>query len=485
MFILILLVILFDLQVRSACRKIQLIEAKQGYPKYFPSIGDPLLGLSKFLYGAVIKKRSDYYLFREAEPKVDKKFKSYTSYFFGIHSIITWNPDYCTKIFVKDKKNWIKVKNFAIFDELIGDSVVSVEGEKWKSQRKILNPSFSPSYIRNLVPDFIRIGNNLCDRLDEMEKKSGIFEPSVWMSKTTIDSLGTAGFGFDFDALNDKISEVYKAYEGTLEGFTNPLRFFPFYTKLPTKANKNYNLSVDTFWKWAKLAIDKKRNECSDKMNDLLDAMVSSHFGDSDGYQLSDRELLHNIFLFFLAGHETTSGTLTFVLDFLARNQDVQEKCRKEVIDKIGIDNEPTFDTIEQLYYINNVIRETMRLRPPVLGISRQAANDCELDGYFIPKGTMAIGLTVNLQLDADHWDDPQVFNPDRWNDNTRKGINFMPFGAGARLCLGMSFANLEMRIMLVKMLQRYSFTAHEEMKFERALTLRPQEGYSLKIKKL
>ena len=119
------------------------------------------------------------------------------------------------------------------------------------------------------------------------------------MSKTTLDSLGTAGFGMDFDALHDKMSEVYQAYEGILESFVNPLMLFQRFRKLPISANRKFNSHKENFWKWAKIAIDEKRTACEsnpDRVTDLLDAMIASHFIESDdGYQLSDNELLQNI----------------------------------------------------------------------------------------------------------------------------------------------------------------------------------------------
>lgn len=136
--------------------------------------------------------------------------------------------------------------------------------------------------------------------------------------------------------------------------------------------------------------------------------------------------------------------------------------------------------------YLNHVINETMRLRGPVVGISREAKNDTELMGYYVPKGTFATLISTNLQVDPALWgDDADQFNPDRWaagRPSQVTSFGYMPFGSGPRMCLGMNFANLEMRVLLVRLLQRFEFHAVDELRFIRGITVRPQDGYCVGV---
>ena len=419
-----------------------------------------------------------------------------------------------------------------MFDDLMGESVVIVEGEKWKHQRQILNPSFSMKYLRHLVGPFTSIADELCSKIEKERIKNGNFDVHLWLSRTTLDGLGKAGFGLDFDSLNDRMTEVYEAYEGILAGFTNPFVLMPFFSKLPLPSNKRFANSKNTFWKWAMKTIDDKRKkidenlksdqgnkmkkekevggkgegeeiefEISDDVNapiadlngaddeqeegqsmDLLDLMIRATFEEKS---LSDEELRQNVFLFFLAGHETTSGTLTFVLDFLARNPLAQSKCRDEILSLFGANSSPSYSSLSKLVYVNQVINESMRLRTPVVQLAREVKNDIHLGGYFFPQGTILSAVISNLHIDKDVWgDDADEFRPERWAERRANGVNFMPFGYGPRMCLGINFANLEMRIILVRLLQQFVFSVYEEVRFIRSITLRPQYGYKLKVDK-
>merc|ERR1712137_1519010 len=239
----------------------------------------------------------------------------------------------------------------------------------------------------------------------------------------------------------------------------------------------------ETFWKWARITVHQQLKEMEADPNrppNLLDLMIHSHF--SENPELTEVELLQNIFLFFLAGHETTSGTLTFVLDMLARHPDIQERCREEVNSLFVLGEEPTYEKIKKLSYLPRVINETMRMRPLVSSVSRVATEDCAVADYHIPKGTVVSCSIGNLQYDPDTWEEPEKFSPDRWEGAHKSAPHFMPFGAGTRICLGMTFANLEMRVVLVNLLQRYRFEPIQDLTFQRSITLRPRDGYMLRL---
>ena len=407
---------------------------------------------------------------------------------FGIPFVITWNTEFCKQIFIKDRETFTKFIPIKSIMDLFGNSVAIVDGEEWKKQREILNPSFKLDYIKSLTITFINYSEKLCFMLEDFAKTSNIFLPYDWMSKFTLDNLGKAGFGFEFQCLDniDTHSDIYNAYTVLAESIIDPLRILPFYDDLPLKKNKKFKESRKVFFDWAKQMIDKKRelqlnNTQSDETPDLLDAMVSAH--DKDG--LSDNELLQNIFLFFTAGHETTSGSLTGVLYYLSKYPDLQEECYEEINTIIG-NNELSHVNVKKLTILNNVINETMRLLNPARSLIRKTACDCNLGDYFIPKGSaISVGIR-NLHLDPDTWGpDANEFSIDRWSPERvkeRPSIAYMPFGYGPRICLGMNFALLEMRIALVYLLRKFKFIYKDEWIFSRTMTERPQQNFRIGI---
>lgn len=166
-----------------------------------------------------------------------------------------------------------------------------------------------------------------------------------------------------------------------------------------------------------------------------------------------------------MAGHDTTANALSAAVCYLAQNPDIQRRAREEAVSILGDEPEdvlPTVEDTKRMTYINQVIKETLRLSGPAsVVVSRGAVEDCELAGTFIPKGTR---LTVNLfetMHSEKNWTDPLKFDPNRFapdNKNTDaigKGMNWVPFGNGARQCIGMNFSLNEQRVML-SMLCKY-----------------------------
>jgi len=458
---------------------------KRGEQQKVPFLSPPIFSTPLVILRAIFVKETQFERFQIFLRTKKLAHKAGVVNFFGKIFLITWDPELCSEVFVKPNDNWQKLtQDFSqLITDLIQESVVSVEGAQWRKQRAILKPSFSYQTLRNLLPGFQQISITLCEQLEQQVTATGHFEPYTFMSHTTLDALGKCGFGMNFDALHGHMSEVYCAYEGILTAFANPLYFSNWFRRLPIAANRRLQQSMNNFWKWARITVHQQLQEMEanpDRPPNLLDLMIQSHF--TENPELSEVELLQNIFLFFLAGHETTSGTLTFVLDMLARHPDVQERCREEVNSLFMLGEEPSYEKTKKLTYLSWVIKETMRMRPLVNAISRVAMQDTVVADYHIPKGTVVSCAIGNLQYDPDTWEDPDTFKPERWEGLNRSAPYFMPFGAGTRICLGMNFANLEMRVVLVNLLQRYKFEPVHDLTFQRSITLRPRDGYLLKL---
>ncbi|KAL1473597.1 hypothetical protein MTO96_021893 [Rhipicephalus appendiculatus] len=177
---------------------------------------------------------------------------------------------------------------------------------------------------------------------------------------------------------------------------------------------------------------------------------------------LDDDDITQNAFLVLVAG--TTSNTLTLVSHMLINYPDVQEKVRQELLAALGPDEEISYNTIQKLTYLNCVIQETMRLYPPIFSfVTREAVVDKQYGKLKIPAGTAVMAATEYIHRDPSSWEKPDTFDPDRFLPERRKGQNplaFQPFGAGPRNCIGMRFAQMELRFTLAHILRKYRLVA-------------------------
>ncbi len=186
----------------------------------------------------------------------------------------------------------------------------------------------------------------------------------------------------------------------------------------------------------------------SDVMRVLL------HARDEQG-ALTEDELIGHMFLLFLAGHETSATALSWTLLLLEQHPHILADLHDEIAGVLG-GSPPTIDTIDQMQLLDQVIKESLRIIPPVVGFGRYAAYDCSVGGYTIPKGSYVSISPYLTHRSPDIYPEPNQFNPERWLSVRPSTYEYLPFGAGPRLCLGTGFAILEIKIVLAVILQRY-----------------------------
>lgn len=186
----------------------------------------------------------------------------------------------------------------------------------------------------------------------------------------------------------------------------------------------------------------------------------------------------------FLAGHATTANALTWMWMLLAKHPNVLEKLENE-LETVLHGNIPTMEDFPKLQYAKQVIQESMRLYPPVWGISREVLEDCEIGGYHLPAGATVFMNQWVIQRDPRFFKDPEDFNPDRWEDNQLSHLSnyaYFPFGGGQRLCIGKSFAMMEAVFLLVTIGSKFrlSLQVDHPIELHASLSLRPKHGIKM-----
>ncbi|KAJ2955884.1 hypothetical protein NQZ79_g8173 [Umbelopsis isabellina] len=304
------------------------------------------------------------------------------------------------------------------------------------------------------------------------------------LQRFTLDAIGLVGFGFEFNSIETPDGEWVNAYNDVANGIMD-FRFllFPsldttFVGLFPERQKKHNNLkklnelfATVISHKKRVLSTDQSAGEENEK--DLLTLMIEAGKNEGDGVEpLTDVELRNEIVVFFLAGHDTTSNTLTAALYFLAQNPSAQDKARKEIIDILGdgkADIGPTLDQIKELRFLNLVMKESIRFASPAqVLIERRAAQDTHLVGTFIPKGSLLRINILGLHYNSHLWKTPERFDPNRFSEggefeNHPSAYSYLPFGGGARQCIGMNFSMAEQKVALSMILRKYELSVPDD----------------------
>ncbi len=203
---------------------------------------------------------------------------------------------------------------------------------------------------------------------------------------------------------------------------------------------------------------EKREEEEEDERRevDILETLVRAH--DDEHGSLTDKELIHNINTFFIAGHETTAGSLSLLLHMLAQYPNHQQRCFDEILE-VCPEGRPTDEHLKQFKFLEAFIKETMRLFPPAFMIARETEKDLTLGGFHIPKGMIIAIQVFALHRNPELWDNPDVFQPDRFLDPLKRDtFVYLPFSKGSRMCIGVNFAMMEIKTLLVQLLHSFEF---------------------------
>ncbi|KAK3836239.1 MAG: cytochrome P450 [Linnemannia gamsii] len=408
-----------------------------------------------------------------------------------------------------------------VMSSVLGMGLVLVEGDIHRKLRNMINPAFSYSCIKEMVPDMI--GPSEClskmweKRVEDAEDKSIELNVVHDLSACTLDVIGRVGFGFDFEGLTKPDNETVGAYN---EFFSTKVptilqfcrHFVPYYTKLPFKHNLDRMRTVQSIDRVAHQIVQEKRAQAAvsdkdDQAKDIISILIHANDKSYDGLKLTDEDLKEQIKTFIFAGHETTSGAVTWMLHILSTHPDVQRKMRQEMLEHIGRPTDNNFktflsyDSLHALPYLNVCVKEILRIIPPVHATSRVAAQDDVILGYHIPKGTEIYLAPATLHKLKSVWgEDAEEFKPERWMDpsslteeqrRTTKTVTsdmlwaYIPFLTGPRNCIGSKLSLIEMKVMLYYLLINLEYHPVPGFKFRKAarVTFKPSPGMNLIIK--
>ena len=394
--------------------------------------------------------------------------------FLWIHAYFLYNPDDIESLLTTNAKSFRKAQSLRspFFARLVGNGLVTSEGEFWRRQRRLAQPAFHRQRISSYGDVMVDYATRVLTKWQPNE----VVDISREMNRLTLEivvkTLFNADVSRDADRVGTVLSEVVKPFasQATLKWILD--------NRLPTPGHRRYFNLVAEIDRIVFRIIAERRAAPSDE-GDLLSMLLQAQ--DEDGSQMTDSQLRDEVMTLFLAGHETTALALSWSWYLLAQNPDKEQKFHAE-LDAVLQGRLPTVDDLPKLEYTEMIAKETMRLYPPAYAVGREALEDVEMGGFRVPKGSQLFAFQWVTQRDERYFEKPGEFIPERWAPDRSPAVPkyaYFPFGAGPRQCIGNYFAMMEIVLLLATIGQRFKFRLAPDYKVEvlPVLSLRPKSG--------
>lgn len=377
-----------------------------------------------------------------------------------------------------DKRVWTPLKNVRAFT---GDGLFTSETDEpnWHKAHNILIPSFSQRAMQGYHNMMVDIAVQLVQKWMRLNPDENINVPED-MTRLTLDTIGLCGFNYRFNSFyRDQPHPFIISMVRALDEAMAQIPRLEIQDKLKIMTKRQYKKDIDTLNSLVDKIIAERKSNGEQDSEDLLSRMLNSKDPET-GEGLDDENIRYQMITFLIAGHETTSGLLSFAIYYLLKNPDKLKKAYEEV-DRILTDPTPTYKQVVDLKYIRMILNESLRLWPTAPAFSLFAKEDTVLGGkYPLKKGESVNVLIPKLHRDTKAWgDDVEEFRPERFEDQSKVPINaYKPFGNGQRACIGQQFALHEAVLVLGMVLKHFELIDYSDyqLKIKETLTLKPDD---------
>ncbi|XP_075972261.1 cytochrome P450 4g15-like [Anticarsia gemmatalis] len=502
-------------------------------PKTVPFVGNALLVLKK-KPNELVKLGLEY----------GEKFGNVVRIWLGSNLIVFLTDPNDVEVILNSQVHIDKAHEYKFFKPWLGEGLLISSGDKWRSHRKMIAPTFHINILKSFVSVFNQNSNNVVAKMRPEIGKT--FDVHDYMSGVTVDILLETAMGitrktqdesgFDyamavmkmcdiihqrhyklwlrFDALFN-LSPFFKQQEkllGIIHGLTNKVIKSKKETYLENKskgfvpptiaeltkgstddnvlANGEKSLSEDVFKGYRDDLDFNDENDIGEKKRlAFLDLMIES--AQNGTHNISDHEIKEEVDTIMFEGHDTTAAGSSFVLCLLGIHKEIQARVYDELYEIFGDSDRPaTFADTLKMKYLERVILESLRMYPPVPIIARKLNRDVKIatKGYVLPKGSTVVVGTFKVHRNPAYYKDPNTFNPDNFlpeNASARHYYSYIPFSAGPRSCVGRKYAILKLKVLLSTVLRNYkviSEVPEEEFALQADIILKRTDGFRLKI---
>jgi cytochrome P450 len=397
----------------------------------------------------------------------------FTIRFGHLQAVVLTHPDFIEQVLIGQNRNFVKHFGIQLMRPMLGNGLLLSEGDFWLRQRRLVQPAFHRGRFDAYGAVMVDHVRRLLEKFRDGETRDLHRE----MMGLTLAIAAETLLGAD---VSEVTADVGAALDLLMADFM--YRFaspFPVPPWVPTPRNRRR--------RWAMQRLDsiihgiiRERRAAGDDRGDLLSMLLRVR-DENDGTGMTDQQLRDEMMTLFLAGHETTANSLTWTWYLLAQHPEIEEHLLAEVKEVLG-DRLPTAADLPRLRYAEWVINESMRLYPPVVGFGRKAVERCEIGGYEIPAGGTVILSQWVVHHDPRWFDGPEEFRPERWDNDLIHRLPkyaYFPFGGGPRVCIGNTFALMELVLVLATIAPRYAFrlVPGRPVKLWPTVSLRPANG--------
>lgn len=391
------------------------------------------------------------------------------------HVILSRDNEVAQHILQKQQRNYQKSELQTKFiSKYLGHGLLTANGEFWLKQRRLIQPAFHKQQLNQLVHN---MQQTIVSELVHLPENTPVALFAI-MNQLAFNVVAKSLFRIsaiesEMHRLKIIISDVQ---EFLIKEIRVPYKSMWFKVSGQVARHKKMALESDTIIK----NIIEERLRSNQKQNDLLDLLLDTRYEDT-GEPMSTQQLIDEIKILFIAGHETTANALTFTLHLLGNHPEIQQRMHDELM---AVESK-TQDVVEQLQkmpYTTAVLNESMRLYPPAWITDRENIADDTLLGHNIKAGTL-IGVSFyELHRNPKYWDEPEKFNPERFlGEQKKKSMQyFYPFGAGPRMCIGLGFAMYEMSLTLAYIVRKYRIISQNAaIQINPLITLKPVGAFA------
>jgi cytochrome P450 len=425
------------------------------------------------------------------------------------HVYLINNPDYIEKVLIYDHRNFKKGKRLQTAKAVLGEGLVTSEGDFHNRQRRLIQPIFHPKQI-------MMYGNIMTDYAVHMRdgwKDGSTVDISQEMMQLTLSIICKSVLNYDVETEAQHVGKALttvrkysKRLQSPIGHVLDKIPILP----APKKAHEAkkgldslvYGL-ISERRQYEESNSDKRYNDLLTKLLDAQDSNPSQvrpsnvtstlALPTTDG-KMSDKQVRDEVMTIFIAGHETTANALTWTFYLLSQHRDIEKKLQDEIDSALGhrtgnnVESKiPSVEDIPKLQYTEKVLRESMRLFPPVWTMGRYVENDYSVGDYTIPAGSSILMSQYVMHHDSRYYENPEQFNPERWTEEFKTDLprfSYFPFGGGIRGCIGEPFAWMEGVLIIATIAQKWTMrlVPGQRIKLDAAITLRPKYGMKMKL---
>jgi len=391
------------------------------------------------------------------------------------------------RVLVENAKAYHKSPNYKGLKVILGQGLLTSEGEHWKRQRKLAQPAFHRDSLRGFVTSMVDATNDLSERWQrEVLTSDAPFDLHAEMMRLTFRIVGKTLLGADLEAdARDFGESLNIGLKWSNEYVESIVKIPPW---VPTPNNVRFRKAQRVIEGVIRRVVEERRLSSSsstpETKHDLLGMLMSAR-DEASGDAMTDRQLMDELLTLTLAGHETTANALSFTFYLLSRHPDVARRLRAEIDEVLGA-RQPSLEDLSRMPYTKAVIEEAMRLYPPAWVVERISLEEDEVLGHRIPKNTIVAASPFAMHRNPRYFPNPEGFDPSRFlvpegacASGARPKLAYMPFGAGPRFCIGNAFAMMEMQLIVPMLLQKFRLDLMPgfQLKLDASVTLRPRTG--------